>query len=373
MELWTIGNKTAVLLLVIGLSYFGNKPSTGWLVFYFLVYASLNLAIHIAKDFRVKQAGILAVMAYSAGCAVYVHPAFALLLPPSGFELVYCCPGKKPILLVAVMLPVFWLGFPYSFYYGFVAAYGYWNYRFVSRYMGKANGLEDKLERLRQEHEALAKRLNDNEMFKRTFEYAAKLEERNRLSQKIHDGIGHSMTGALIQMEAAKRLLAADPAKAEELLQNAIGISKAGIEEIRLTLKETKPPVEQLGWSRLKADIDSFGIQSGLVTSAVYEGNLDIITPLQWKIIRENVIEAMTNAAKYAQATAVHVEIRVLHRLIKAVVSDNGIGADKIVKGLGLTGMEERTAAVNGTVIADGSRGFSVTTLIPCTAHEKVI
>lgn len=373
MELWTIGNKSAVLLIIIVLSYFGGEPVSEWFVFYVLVYASLNLTIHIAKDGRYKQAGIVAAAAFAAWCAVYVHPAFALLLPPAGYELIRFHPGKKAAVWVGIGVPIFLLGFPYAAYYGFVAAYGYWNYGFVSRYMDKANRLEDRLEGLRRENEALIKKLNDNDMLKRTFEYAAKLEERNRLSQKIHDGIGHSMTGALIQMEAAKRLLAADPAKAEELLVNAIGISKAGIEEIRLTLKETKPPVEQLGWSRLKADIDAFGLQSGLVTSAVIEGNLDMITPLQWKIIRENVGEALTNAAKYAQATAVHVEIRVLNRIIKAVVSDNGVGAEKIVKGMGIAGMEERTAAANGTVIADGAQGFRVTTLIPCAVYEKII
>ncbi|MNI71454.1 Signal transduction histidine-protein kinase/phosphatase DegS [compost metagenome] len=73
----------------------------------------------------------------------------------------------------------------------------------------------------------------------------------------------------------------------------------------------------------------------------------------------------MTNAAKYAEATAIHIEVRVLNRFIKAVVADNGQGSVKVIKGLGLRGMEERTAAVNGTVTADGTAGFTVTMLIP--------
>jgi signal transduction histidine kinase len=57
----------------------------------------------------------------------------------------------------------------------------------------------------------------------------------------------------------------------------------------------------------------------------------------------------------------------VLNTLIKVEILDNGKGAQKVIKGLGIIGMEERTAAVNGTIIVDGSRGFSVTTLIPIT------
>ncbi len=77
-----------------------------------------------------------------------------------------------------------------------------------------------------------------NKEYIRQSEYTFKLEERNRLSQEIHDKIGHSMTGALIQMEAAKRLMGIDKEKSAELLQNAIHISKDGIESIRITLKK---------------------------------------------------------------------------------------------------------------------------------------
>ena len=66
------------------------------------------------------------------------------------------------------------------------------------------------------------------------------------------------MTGALFQMEASKRLMESDPQKATELLQNAINISKDGIENIRLTLKNMKPPTEQVGIHRLKLLIDDF-------------------------------------------------------------------------------------------------------------------
>lgn len=51
--------------------------------------------------------------------------------------------------------------------------------------------------------------------------------------------------------------------------------------------------------------------------------------------------------------------------MVKVEVIDNGIGATYIKKGIGITGMEERTATLNGTVIVDGTDGFSVTMLFP--------
>jgi len=364
MELWTVGNKTIMLLFAVVATYFTAVTRDVWLVFLFLVYLALNMVLHIVKRSGTKKAIILAIILFLIGCAAY-HPYFTLLLPLSFNELASFYSRSNGYLLLALLVPLVFLSGTMMILYVFVAALCFFNYCMVRHYMGRVNRQEDELERMRRNLQKMAKSLNENQDFARASEYMVKLEERNRLTQEIHDGIGHSMTGALIQMEAAKRLLNSDPATAETLLQNAIGISKDAIEEIRITLKNNKPPVEQLGFSRLKTAVEAFSGRTGLMTSVVHEGNMEFITPLQWKIIHENVTEALTNCAKYSGATAVHVEIRVLNRLIKAVVADNGKGAAKIVKGLGLIGMEERTASVSGTVIADGTNGFSVTTLIP--------
>jgi signal transduction histidine kinase len=166
-------------------------------------------------------------------------------------------------------------------------------------------------------------------------------------------------------MEAAKRLQTADAARSAELLQNAIAISKDGIETIRLVLKNMKPLAEQLGVNRMKMFAEEFEATHGLKAVLTFSGDMDRIEPLHWKIIQQNVTEALTNTVKYAGATSAAIHIEVLHTLIKASVTDNGAGAATVVKGLGIAGMEERAAAVNGKVIVDGSRGFSVTTLLP--------
>ena len=54
-----------------------------------------------------------------------------------------------------------------------------------------------------------------------------------------------------------------------------------------------------------------------------------------------------------------------LNKMIKVEVKDNGKGTAIIKKGLGIMGMEERTASVNGKIIVDSTSGFSVTMLLP--------
>ncbi|NBD27319.1 sensor histidine kinase [Paenibacillus glycinis] len=367
MELWTVGNKTIVWIYVIALAYFSRPEAPRLLVLYFLLYLAINLIIHIVKRERLKQGLIVLVLAYVLLCGAYVKPEFLLLLPLGFFELASFVLRRQRFALAIVLAPMLFMASGLLVHYGFIAVFSFFNYAMIRRYMNRVNAQEDELERARRRQRELGRQLNDNAEFAQASEYLVKLEERNRLAQEIHDGIGHSITGGLIQMEAARLTLRRDPDGAEALLNNAIAISKEGIEQIRRTLKDMKPPVEQLGLGRLRSAVEAFGGKSDLLTTVVHEGSMEAITPLQWKIIHENVMEALTNAAKYSGASAVHVEVRVLNRFIKAVVSDNGQGAAKVVKGMGLIGMEERTATVSGTVTADGERGFVVTTLIPRT------
>ncbi|WP_068784916.1 sensor histidine kinase [Paenibacillus phocaensis] len=364
MERWSIGNRWLVLGLAVALIYAGEASPSPWLVLFVLLYLALDLTALLLPKAAYRNAIYGGIVVYSACCAVYVNPEFVLLLPLSAYETARGT-ATRVVITALLAIPLLFLEGALAVVYAFIVALSLLAGICVHRLLLRLSQQEEQLDKLRLDQQKLRKQLHGNQEFIRASEYTFKLEERNRLSQEIHDSIGHSMTGALIQMEAAKRVLHPDPAGAEKLLQNAIGIAQESIEQIRQTLKNMKPPVEQLGIHRLRNAVEAFGSRSGLQTSFVHSGELEQITPLYWKVIHDNVTEALTNTAKYGEATSVQVEVRVLGKWIQAVVTDNGRGQAKIVKGMGLLGMEERTAAVNGTVIADGSHGFKVTTLIP--------
>src|SRR5699024_3041493 len=101
-------------------------------------------------------------------------------------------------------------------------------------------------------------------------------------------------------------------------------------------------------------------------TFLTYHGDMEQISVMQWKVIQENVTESLTNSLKHAiGSTRIDVDIRTLNKLIRVEVRDNGQDADTLQKGLGIIGMEERTASIDGKIIVDGKNGFSVTTLLP--------
>lgn len=368
IELWTMGIKAILLSYVAIQSYLSGAAISPWYILSILLYLSLNIAIHIVKKASITSIVLLLSMLVIAVSSSYTQPLFILLLPLNIYELFTIYLRTRGIILFLMLAPLLLLSQgdqAILVTYGLVAMLSFLYCLLLHTYISRIASLKEDIENRHEHIQQLTKSLNENKEYIRQSEYTFKLEERNRLSQEIHDKIGHSMTGALIQMEASKRLLTSNPDKSAELLQNAIHISKDGIESIRLVLKNMKPPIEQLGINRMKLLVDEFSSKHPVRTSLTHEGNVDIITPIQWKVIQENTQEALTNAMKYSNATYVSIHIEVLRTLIKVEVSDNGKGAQKVIKGLGMIGMEERAASVNGTIIVDGSRGFSVTTLIP--------
>ncbi|MEW4279010.1 sensor histidine kinase [Priestia megaterium] len=355
-----------ILMLFLAITYiqFNYVHSISAIVLALLLYSCVNIAASIVKKSAFKRMLIAFSIVLILYCAYELHPLFFLLLPLNLCELIGELVVKKWMVLL-VLLPVLLVPSDISALYALVAAFTFFIYTGAALYQKRTINYEQKLDKMRVSMQKLQKHVNENKEYVRQSQYASKLEERNRLSQEIHDKIGHSMTGALIQMEAAKRVMKQDEEKALSLLQNAITISKEGIEEIRLTLKSIKPPAEQIGISRLKLFIGEFEAKHSIAMPLVYKGNLDLITPLQWKIIHENITEAITNALKYAEATMISIELHVLNKMVKVEVKDNGKGAHLFQKGLGIAGMEERAASINGTVIVDGANGFSVTTLLP--------
>ncbi|MDY0406939.1 sensor histidine kinase [Virgibacillus sp. 179-BFC.A HS] len=365
MERCLISAKMVLLLFVVFSIILEPGRDVSWAVLLILLYICANFSIYLFKSVRLKTFCLLLSAALAIVGYGLVHPLFILLLPLAILECLHEKMNHQLIAQLISLVPMFYIQTDMRPLYVLVALVMGLLYRQVANYDKKLATAHQQLDTARENYQSLVKRLHERDSYLKQSAYMLKLEERNKISQEIHDNIGHSITGALIQMEAAKSLLQRNPQKAEKLLQNAIGITKEGIESIRLTLKNLKPSIEHIGISRLKLYLNEFAAKQHISTILTHYGDMERILPLQWKIIFDNMNEALTNALRYSEATRITVDITVLNKLIKLEVKDNGRGIDILEKGLGIIGMEERAAAADGKVIIDGKSGFSVTTLLP--------
>jgi signal transduction histidine kinase len=365
MEPWLIGMK--FLLLGCVMTAFALRGGEGVtpVVLLALVFSSASVLSHLLKPRAARLAlQALSVAAAAAGFFA-VDAGFAVLIPLVAAELAYELTGVLWLILVPALFVMVFVGREQFASYALSAGFGLIAFAFLSRYTARLETAERENERLRASNESLLAGAVRSAEYEDEIAYLSQLEERNRLAQEIHDRVGHAIAGGMIQLEAASALLERDREGARAMMDNSVNALRDGMESIRRTLRGIKPAREELGIHRLKTMLDEFAAASAIATRLSYGGDLSAIGQPQWKAILDTIRECLTNTARHSSAKETRVRIDVMNRIVKVEAKDDGRGNYSIKRGLGLTGIEERTAAIGGKVILDGSKGFSVIMLLP--------
>jgi signal transduction histidine kinase len=201
-------------------------------------------------------------------------------------------------------------------------------------------------------------------------------EERLHLARELHDEFGQSLAAIRALAASARQSAAQD---CPTLLTECDGITRTAtdmMETLRGTLFRLRPPdVDELGlaaslqglvagWNGRSRGQTRFEI--GL--SGTFESLPDAVSVNLYRIVQE----ALTNAAKHADATRVVLRLRMretegtsdnrLAKEIELTIDDDGCPSDQAVKsGMGLLGMRERVAALGGRLSFEaGQSGGSV-------------
>ena len=208
------------------------------------------------------------------------------------------------------------------------------------------NALAQKLEAALAERNALTRKL-----------IAVQDEERRHLARELHDEFGQSLTAIAAQAAAA-----AHTAEREcpPLYEECRGISRttAGMmATLRGALVRLRPPdIEDFGLAvSLESLVASWnGFEKGRTRFEIaIIGRVDDLPPSVGASLYRIAQEAITNAAKHAQARHVQLRLEAGQADIVLSVEDDGEapGGDLAPKaGMGLLGMQERVASLRGTL-----------------------
>lgn len=179
-------------------------------------------------------------------------------------------------------------------------------------------------------------------------------DERLRLAREIHDGLGHALTAARMQIEGATAVLDADPVRAKEALGKASRLVREGLVEVRQSvgaLREDGAPVPLD--ERLRRLVREAPADLLVEVETVGEGAL---SSAEEHALYRVAQEALTNVGRHAAATRVRIVVeRTGHRRALSVDDDGAGGA--IVPGVGLTGMRERLARLGGELAIEARPG----------------
>lgn len=197
------------------------------------------------------------------------------------------------------------------------------------------------------------------------------IKERNRIAREIHDTVGHTLINVIVQLEATEKLLKKDVNLAIEKLRLAKEQSKKGLNDIRDSVKTLKKGSEVLSFNQsLKLLINEIMGNSDININYEIE-DLKDLSHKQEKTLFRALQEGVTNGIKHGNSTAFVFKLKTHKEKIIFFLFDNGVGVDKVVKGFGLSAMEERVKELGGNVSFTSSQsgGFKIEIDIPM--HQR--
>ena len=164
--------------------------------------------------------------------------------------------------------------------------------------------------------------------------------ERLRVAQELHDGVGQTLTGVVLQLGRAARHV---PEEARDAVLEAQETARESLEEVRRIARMLRPEaLDDLGLaSALRVLGERIGEQSGLAVGIHVQPGLDFDDQAELVIYRV-AQEALTNVARHARAG--RAEVRLGRRALE--VDDDGRGREDEREGGGILGMRERAVLI---------------------------
>jgi signal transduction histidine kinase len=197
----------------------------------------------------------------------------------------------------------------------------------------------------------------------------ATTKERNRIAREIHDGLGHYLTVVFVQLEAAEKLFAKDPARALQAIAKARKLTHEGLDEVRraVSVLRGSAPAGRTLLQSLEA-LANAATEGGVDTRLVVHGDpRPLAEPTEFTLYRA-AQEALTNVSRHARAKNVKLELEFVEPESVALrVEDDGIGSDRAEGGFGLVGLRERAELVGGklTIKTARAKGFAIELRVP--------
>lgn len=181
---------------------------------------------------------------------------------------------------------------------------------------------------------------------------AAQESERRRIARELHDEIGQALTAVMLRLERD------DVANAKEGLREAL-------EEVRQIAGRLRPEaLDDLGLrNALRALVASVARDARLDVMPEIDPALPSLTPEQELVVYRVAQEALTNAIRHAEASALRCSLRTNGDEVVLVIEDDGRGFDpqRVPSASGIRGMRERALLVRGRLELQSTPGGGTT------------
>lgn len=193
--------------------------------------------------------------------------------------------------------------------------------------------------------------------------------ERRRIERDLHDGAQQRLVAVAMTVGRAKAKIGGsepDTDELQKLLDEAHDDAKLAVSELRDLARGIYPAV--LGDRGLDAALSALAVKSPVPVSVSVD--VEQRPPAAVETTTYFFVgETLTNAAKYADASDIRVDVRRDSDTVTAEVTDNGRGGAEIRPGGGLAGLADRAATIDGvvSVVSPAGGPTVVRAELPCS------
>jgi signal transduction histidine kinase len=215
----------------------------------------------------------------------------------------------------------------------------------------RQNAARDELRRVNSELQATQSLLAEN----------TRIAERVRIARELHDLVGHHLTALTLNLEVVTHLV---DGKVLEHVQQAHSLARLLLADVREVVSDMRRDdmvdladalhtlIEGVPKPRIHLDLPSEEVKT---------------EPERALVLLRCVQEMITNSVRHAQAANLWIRLSMTREGLAMSARDDGIGADKVAVGNGLSGMAERLKQLGGKleIESEPGSGFALHAWLP--------
>lgn len=193
-------------------------------------------------------------------------------------------------------------------------------------------------------------------------------EERQRLSQELHDEFGQSLTALKVMAVTA----AHERSDTRRITESMIEVCDHLMTVVRTMMQQLHPLIlTELGLKATLEDVVNHWSEKypELVLTLQCDEVVDMLDKKVTIQVFRIVQECLTNIVRHAQATQATISLQMTETELEIEIADNGQGCDiaRVSSGFGLMGMRERIKSLDGRLElrSQPGAGMTINAIIP--------
>jgi signal transduction histidine kinase len=193
-------------------------------------------------------------------------------------------------------------------------------------------------------------------------------QTRRRIERDLHDGVQQRLVSLALEQRQAEAMVPAELPELRAQLSRVVDGLMGAMEELQEISRGIHPAVLTRGG--LGSALKTLARRSAVPVQLELQAKTPLPEPVEVAVYYI-VSEALTNAAKHAQASAVDVLVEGRGGVLGLSIRDDGIGGADSRRGSGLIGLTDRVDALGGTIEMTSPRGEGTTLLITLPIEES--